>query len=243
MFKTVQRRPPVPVNTRGCKNLPDENKLINVATWNVRTLYNSDNDDDFKLKALIEEAKRLKIDILGISETHWSNEVEEAFEINNYVVVHSGRKDNIHRQGVAIMMTKELSQCMQGYDLVNERIMSIQLNTRTGPLFLFQVYAPDSSYNDDSKEEFFLLLQQKIDSLPRNSRYVVLGDFNSKVGRQTGDMWVGICGVYGVGQMNEEGERLLNFCATNKLSIMNTMYKQKRQRLITWVSPDGRTKR
>ena len=42
--------------------------------------------------------------------------------------------------------------------------------------------------------------------------------------------------------MNEEGERLLNFCAANKLSVMNTMYKQKLQRLITWVSPDGRTK-
>ena len=172
MFRTVNRRPPVPVNIRGCENLPDENKMINLATWNVRTLYDTDDNDDFKLKALIEEMKRLRIDILGVSETHWANEMEEAFEANGYVVVQSGRKDNIHRQGVAILISRELSQHMQGYNLVNERIMSIQLNTKTGPLFLFQIYAPDSSYNDDTKEEFFHMLQQQINALPRNSRHV-----------------------------------------------------------------------
>ncbi|XP_066936741.1 uncharacterized protein [Clytia hemisphaerica] len=203
-----------------------------MATWNVRTLYNSDDDDDFKLKALTEEMKRLKIDILGVSETHWTNEIEEAFEMNDYVIVQSGRKDNIHRQDVAIFITKELSQHMCGYALVNERIMSIQLNTKTGPLFLFQVYTPDY-------QRGFL---PTLAALPRNSRFVVLCDFNGKVGHRTDELWTGICGVYGVGQMNEGGERLLNFCAANKLSIMNTMYKQKLQRLITWVSPDGRTK-
>jgi len=56
-------------------------------------------------------------------------------------------------------------------------------------------------------------------------------------------MWRRICGKYGIGLMkNDEGERLLNFCATNQLSIMNTMYKQKFQRLVTWISLDGRTK-
>lgn len=191
MYKVVQRRPPVPVNIRGCENLLDENKLINLATWNVRTLYNSDDDDDFKLKALTEEMKRLKIDILGLSETHWINEIEEAFKMNDYVIVQSGRKDNIHRQGVAIFITNELSQHMCGYALVNERIMYIQLNTKTGPLFLFQVYTPDSSYNDDTKEDFFQLLQQQINALPRNSRFVVLGDFNGKVGRHTDELWTG----------------------------------------------------
>ena len=108
-------------------------------------------------------------------------------------------KDNTvhrcHRHGVAILITKELSQHMCGYALVNERIMFIQLNTRTGPLFLFQVYTPDSSYNDDTKEKFFQLLQQQINALPRNSRFEVLGDFNRKDARHTDEVWTGICGV------------------------------------------------
>jgi len=54
-----------------------------------------------------------------------------------------------------MLMTKELSHHMCGYDLVSERIMSVQITTKTGPLFLFQVYTPDSSYSEDTKEDFF----------------------------------------------------------------------------------------
>ena len=39
-----------------------------------------------------------------------------------------------------------------------------------------------------------------------------------------------------------EGERLLNFCVVNHLSVMNTICKQSRNRLATWISPDGLTK-
>lgn len=42
--------------------------------------------------------------------------------------------------------------------------------------------------------------------------------------------------------MNNEGERLLNLCALNHLTIMNPMYKQSRKRLATWISPNGLTK-
>ena len=38
--------------------------------------------------------------------------------------------------------------------------------------------------------------------------------------------------------MNDEGERLLNFCALNHLAVMNTLYKQSRKRLTTWISSD-----
>ena len=42
--------------------------------------------------------------------------------------------------------------------------------------------------------------------------------------------------------MNDEGERLLNFCAVNNFAVMNTVYKERKNRLVTWISPDGRTK-
>ena len=41
--------------------------------------------------------------------------------------------------------------------------------------------------------------------------------------------------------MNENGEKLLQLCATNDLGIMNTMYKNPPKRLYTWSSPDGKT--
>ena len=43
-------------------------------------------------------------------------------------------------------------------------------------------------------------------------------------------------------QMNDEGEKLVSFCAMNNFSVTNTVYKQRNNRLVTWISPDGRTK-
>ena len=34
-------------------------------------------------------------------------------------------------------------------------------------------------------------------------------------------------------QMNDEGERLLNFCAMNNFSVANTVYKQRKNRSVT----------
>ena len=42
--------------------------------------------------------------------------------------------------------------------------------------------------------------------------------------------------------MNDSGEKLLQFCVTNDLKIMNTFFEQKKpQRKWTWTSPDGKT--
>ena len=48
---------------------------------------------------------RLNIEILGVAETHWTKETGKAFEIGKHVIC---RKDHIHRQGVVIVLKKEL---------------------------------------------------------------------------------------------------------------------------------------
>ena len=50
-------------------------------------------------------------------------------------------------------------------------------------------------------------------------------------------------GKFGYGEENDRGERLINFCLTNNLMIMNTVFKQTRaKRKWTWQSPDGKVK-
>ena len=239
MFTQVQR-PSVPVNHRGCEsNLPEDLSEINIATWNVRTLNDETNS---KLENLIEEINRLNIGILGVSETHWTSETPEAFDFKDHVIVHSCRNDNTHRQGVAIILKKELSSHMQGYHLINQRIMMIQLYTDKCPLFIFQIYAPDSSYADEDKDQFYHTLLQEISKLPKKCHLLIMGDFNGKVGKDAWSTWPNNAGKFGIGAMNENGERLLQFCAINDLGIINTLYKQPPKRLITWTSPDAKTR-
>ena len=123
--------------------------LINIGMWNVRTLNN-----DVNLDLLLKNMKSLNIKILGVAGTHWNNSVEDTFQQNGYVIIHSSRKDEIRRQGVAIVIGKELSKCMTSYALISERIMSVSLKTHTGLVTIIQMYAPDSTYDDDEVENF-----------------------------------------------------------------------------------------
>ena len=239
MFTNVRKRPSVRVNHRGCEsNLPEESTgLVNIGTFNARTLY----DNESKLELLLKEMKRLDICILGVSETHWSVEMPESFETDGYVIVHSGRGDGIHRQGVAFIIHKSITEHLQRYDLISQRLMMIQIETKTTPLFIFQVYAPDSTYPVEEAEAFYELLQSHINSLPRKSKIIILGDFNAKPGSQSHKTWPNTVGHFCVGNKNDNGDRLLQFCAINEFSLINTLYKQPKHRLVSWTSPDGKT--
>src|SRR3984885_7608136 len=69
-----------------------------------------------------------------------------------------------------------------------------------------------------------------------------MGDFNAKVGRDW-ETWKGALGKFGYGEENSRGERLLNFCLNNNLTVMNTaFYQRKASRKWTWESPDGKTR-
>ena len=58
---------------------------------------------------------------------------------------------------------------MTSYALTSERIMSVTLKTNTGSVTIIQVYAPDSNYDDDEVENFYNILQQEIDTIPKKS--------------------------------------------------------------------------
>ena len=53
-------------------------------------------------------------------------------------------------------------------------------------------------------------------------------------------MWRGTLGIHGLGihgleEKNEAGEEFLEFCTSNRLTIMNTWFKKKEIHLSTWM--------
>ena len=63
---------------------------------------------------------------------------------------------------------------------------------------------------------------------------IIMGDWNAKVGREKIQ---GVTGGFGLGEMNERGKRLIEFCQENSLVITNTTFQQNAKRLYTWKSP------
>ena len=104
------------------------------------------------------------------------------------------------------------------------------------------MYAPDSNYPDDVVDEFYDSLQQHINSLPSQNKYMIMGDFSAKVGEDQHLNWPNVVGSFGLGTANERGQKLLQFCAINELVITNTLFRHSEKRRITWISPDGNTR-
>ena len=206
-------------------------EITTVGTINVTTLYSPG-----KLKCVIEEINRYKWDVLGISETHWTGEGELMSE--GIRILYSGRPDNIHREGVALMLGKKAQKAYIEHKAINSRLISVSLKGQHKNVKIIHVYAPDSSHSDEEVEEFYSQLEEETHTVRTNEIVIVIGDFNSKIGSDpTG--YEDVIGKFGLGTQNERGERMLEFCQTNQLAITNTYFYHRHQRRHTWNHPNG----
>ena len=79
-----------------------------------------------------------------------------------------------------------------------------------------------------------------ITSCNRNYMIVKMGDLNAKVGNNNTNREE-LMGKFGIGIMNDNGERLCDFCNANGFIITGTIFPHKDIHKLTWGSPDGRT--
>lgn len=102
------------------------------------------------------------------------------------------------------------------------------------------MYAPTSSADDVAIDSFYHELQETVNKISSRDITIIMGDFNAKVGNDLEKN--NACEKFGLGQANERGERLVDFCNENEMIITNTIFKQHPRRLYTWISPDGKTR-
>ena len=79
-----------------------------------------------KLEVVKQEMARMCIDILGISELKWI-EVGE-FNSDDHYIYYCGQ-ESLRRNGVAIMVNKRVQNAVLGYNLKNDRAISVDFQT------------------------------------------------------------------------------------------------------------------
>ena len=104
---------------------------------------------------------------------------------------------------------------------------------------MLSCYAPTRAASRAEKDKFFDDLQQALSSIPSNQPYVILGDFNARVGsRQTDDdPWFNVRGPHGYGESNDAGRELLAFLETNVALVCNTWFEKRDINKQTWQHP------
>ncbi|XP_063382993.1 uncharacterized protein LOC134669399 [Cydia fagiglandana] len=83
-------------------------------------------------------------------------------------------------------------------------------------------------------EDMYNNLDALLDMVNDKDYLVIMGDFNAVVGEGIDGKEVG---SFGLGKRNARGERLVQFCKENKLSLANTLFQQPKRRLYTWKMP------
>ena len=97
-------------------------------------------------------------------------------------------------------------------------------------------YAPTTNAKEAEVEWFYEDLQDLLELTPKKDVLFIIGNWNAKVGSQE---IPGVTGKLGLGEQNEAGQRLIEFCRENPLVIANTLFHQHKRTLYTWTSPDG----
>ncbi|KYO47111.1 hypothetical protein Y1Q_0014021 [Alligator mississippiensis] len=74
---------------------------------------------------------------------------------------------------------------------------------------------------------------------PSKERTIILGDFNARVGNDN-LAWKGALGRHGLGNCNDNGFLLLEFCAEMQVTITKTQFQQKNHYKTFWMHPCSR---
>ena len=77
-----------------------------------------------KLELVKQEMARVNVDILGISELKWTGMGE--FNSDDHYIYYCGQ-ESLRRNGVVIMVSKRVRNAVLGYNLQNDRMISVSL--------------------------------------------------------------------------------------------------------------------
>lgn len=206
-------------------------------TWNVQGLIQHPG----KLQIIEREMETYNICILGLAETHWRG--EGFFRSGAGNVIYFSGPERESRKGVALIVSPKIQKAIRGYKAVNDRILHLRLQGTGCLLNVVQVYAPTSTADEEDMDKFYGNLEETLRNIPSGEICIILGDYNAKIGStQKEEHLRHIVGKFGLGERNERGERLLDFCTQQHFAIMNTFFQHHPRRLNTWRSPGDRAR-
>jgi len=105
-----------------------------------------------KLKVVKQDMARVNTDILGISELKWTGMGE--FNSDDHYIYYCGQEFP-RRNGVTIIINKRVHNAVLGYDLKNDRMISIHFQGKPFNITVIQVYALTNNAKEAEVERLY----------------------------------------------------------------------------------------
>ena len=216
-------------------NVIKPSKVIDICTYNVRTLHNNEH-----LDCLLNEVKDIKRNIIGLCETKLSTVFVEAVKNNHYLYNSDVKENESRRNGVGFLVKNDFNNDVSEFKPISDRFAVMKIRGKYNKLVIIQAYAPTSEYADEDSENFYCELQNFINRISNRDILLVNGDMNCKVG----GLHIEEPNVVGEHNIehghNDRGRTFVDFCKQNNLSTATTQFKHRRK--YTWISPGDRVR-
>ncbi|XP_013381618.1 craniofacial development protein 2-like [Lingula anatina] len=122
--------------------------ILRVGAWNVRTMFETS-----KTAQVINEMKRYRLDILGISECRWIGSGRLTTN-DGSLILYSGH-ESTHSHGVAIILSREKARTLMEWEPISERIVKARFDSKYCKLTIIQCYAPTNDAEADVKDDWY----------------------------------------------------------------------------------------
>jgi len=145
-----------------------------------------------------------------------------------------GRQESLRRNGVGLIVNKRVQDAVLGWNVKNDRLISVCFQGKTFSITVIQVYAPTTNAKEAEVEQFYKDLQDLLDLKPKKKKRCpfCLRGLECKTGSQE---MPGVTGNFDLEIHNEAGQRVTDFCQENAPVIPNSLFQQHRRQLYTWT--------
>ena len=213
---------------------------INFGSLNVRGIKREEDK-----QKLADDLQKYHVQVLAIQETHLPGsgalELKTSDGKNTYDLFYTGEEENKYH-GVGIVVEQTLKP---QFKTITDRICLMKTQLLVGEnkereLTFISTYAhtlSNSEKHPELRERYYEELDTLINNTSNRSLLVVAGDFNAKTSSAY-KQYPENLGTFGKGQVNSNGEYLLETARKNQLCLTNTLFYHKMAHRTTWVCPE-----
>ncbi|KAK6761046.1 hypothetical protein RB195_022203 [Necator americanus] len=207
---------------------------LRLCTYNARTV-----STDADLHALLGAAERIKFHVIALQETKCRR--SDVRQMNDgTLVIRREKVPSRNVGGVGFVVHPSVVHLVDSHETLSPRLAILRLRTlRQKSISIMNCYSPTSAADESELDAFYEELEEIVRNEMSFYKFAV-GEFNAKLGKATEEE----CriGRFGLGDRNENGNRLAGLLSAARLFHGNSLFMKKDHRRWTWESPNGATR-